>query len=166
MDPAALLAAIDEELGDLGNDASSVSSWQTDFPSGHPNHSASTQRGTGRKTRLKGKRLTRSKKAQMEIDLESIYLDYDAFAPDNTTASRLHVTIGSVEMLDHIKTSTWKKFLTEMKADSRGNVRETDAEMVRVELIGVRPSLPSMDEEFRLRVSERAYRRTLVDIAG
>jgi len=153
MDPAALLAAIDEELGDLGNDTSSVSSWQTDFPSGHPSHPSSAPRGQNKKTRLKGKRLTRSKKAQMEIDLESIRLDYDVFAKDSPTVSRVHVTVGSMEILDHIKTSTWKKFLTEMKADSRGNVRETDADMVRVELIGVRPSLPSLEEEFRLRVS-------------
>ena len=151
MDPAALLAAIDEELGDMGNDASSASSWQTDFPSGNPYQPASGHRPS-KKTRLKGKRLTRSKKAQMEIDLQSIRLDYDIFAPDSSTASRAHVTVGSMEIFDHIKTSTWKKFLTEMKADSRGNVRETDADMVRVELVGVRPSLPSLEEEFRLRV--------------
>jgi autophagy-related protein 2 len=155
LDPAALLAAIDEELGDLGNDTSSVSSWQTDFPAGHPNHHSTAQRGQNRKTRLKGKRLTRSKKAQMEIDLEAIRLDYDAFAKDSPKSSRLHVTVGSMEILDHIKTSTWKKFLTEMKADSRGNVRETDADMVRVELTGVRPSLPSLEEEFRLRVCRK-----------
>lgn len=151
MDSAALLAAIDEELGDLGNDASSISSWQTDFPAGHPGHSGQPTRT--KKARLKGKRLTRSKKPQIEFSLDHIKVDVDLFGKENPTASRLHVAMASMEILDHIKTSTWKKFLTEMKADSRGNVRETDADMVRIELVGVRPSLPNLDEEYRLRVS-------------
>lgn len=151
MDSAALLAAIDEELGDLGNDASSISSWQTDFPAGHPNHPSQPART--KKTRLKGKRLTRSKKPQMEFSLQGIKVDLDLFGEESSTASRVHVALASMEILDHIKTSTWKKFLTEMKADSRGNVRETDADMVRLEVIGVRPSLPSPEEEYRLRVS-------------
>lgn len=150
MDHAALIAAIDEELGELGNDASSVSSWQTDFPAGHP---GATARGTSRKPRLRGKKLVRSKKPQIEIALERLKAEVDLFPAMSSTASKIHVTVGAMEILDHIKTSTWKKFLTEMKADGRGNVRETGADMVRVELVGVRPSLPSLEEEYRLRVS-------------
>ena len=151
MDQAALLAAIDEELGDLGNDTSSISSWQTDFPAGHAGVPVGSDKRS-KKARLKGKRLTRSKKPQIEFSLQGIKTEVEKFASDNETAMRVNVTIGSMEILDHIKTSTWKKFLTEMKADSRGNVRETDADMVRVELTSVRPSLPRLDEEYRLQV--------------
>ena len=160
LDSAALLAAIDEELDGLATaETASQSSWQTDFPP------TQARRDKTLRTRLRGKRLTRSKKAQIEISLEGIKADLDVFDASAPTASRVGITVGSMEILDHIKTSTWKKFLTEMKSDGRGNMRETGADMVRVELTAVRPSLgPSrarahgqssggVGEESRLKVS-------------
>ena len=140
LDSSALLAAIDEELDELATaDTASQSSWQTDFPPGQGVKPRAKDKS--HRTRLRGKRLTRSKKPQMEIDLQRINLDLDIYGDDEPTASRVGISVGSMEILDHIKTSTWKKFLTEMKSDARGNIRETDAEMVRVELVSVRPSL-------------------------
>ncbi|ORX39665.1 hypothetical protein BD324DRAFT_648300 [Kockovaella imperatae] len=135
LDSAALLAAIDEELDGLGTaETASQSSWQTDFPPAGP-----AKRDKSHRTRLRGKRLTRSKKPQIEIDVRGINLDLDIYDEASSTASRVDVTVASMEILDHIKTSTWKKFLTEMKSDSRGNMRETGADMIRVELVSVRP---------------------------
>nr|GFD60746.1 hypothetical protein [Tanacetum cinerariifolium] len=55
LDSAALLAAIDEELDDLGTgDNSSISSWQTDFPAGQPGNPA---RGAAGSSSGKGKKL-------------------------------------------------------------------------------------------------------------
>jgi len=147
-DPAALMAAIDDELEDDQTEMNTQSSWQT-LPGGP----VSDERKKAPTSRLNGKRLTRSKKAQIEIHLSGIKADYDIYEPTHDIASRVHTTIQSLEILDHIKTSTWKKFLTEMKSDARGNVRETDADMVRVELVSVRPSPPSSTEESRLKVS-------------
>lgn len=156
-DTAALLAAIDEELEDLAGETemNTQSSWQT-LP-GAPGAAAAqpSRPDAAKRTRLHGRRLTRSKKGQIEISLSGIKSDIDIYGPEDDIASRLHATVQSMEILDHIKTSTWKKFLTEMKADSRGNMRETDADMVRVELTAVRPSLPSPSEESRLRVSSQ-----------
>ncbi|WVQ78252.1 hypothetical protein IAT38_000336 [Cryptococcus sp. DSM 104549] len=146
MDERALLAAIDEELDEM--ETASQSSWQT-LPSGPGAGAGSSGGAHHKKTRLKGKRLTRSKRPQIEIVLTGVKSDVDVFAPDDETSSRVRVTVKEMEILDHIKTSTWKKFLTEMKADSRGNVRETDADMVRVELVGVR--LKEGEEEMRLK---------------
>nr|XP_031857747.1 uncharacterized protein CI109_006842 [Kwoniella shandongensis]KAA5524819.1 hypothetical protein CI109_006842 [Kwoniella shandongensis] len=165
MDSAALIAAIDEELDELGAETASQSSWQT-LPAAGPGggHERGRERpSTKNKLRLKGKRLTRSKKPQIEITLTGLQAEVDIFPPDSededripppapsSTASRVNVTVKELEILDHIKTSTWKKFLTEMKADSRGNVRETDSDMVRVELVGVRLGGNSAEEEMRLR---------------
>lgn len=159
-DTAALLAAIDEELeNDAGQsqaqtDMNTQSSWQT-LPGapGAPPLSASVNVDRKKASRLNGKRLTRSKKAQIEINLSHMKADLDIYDKEADIASRIHTTIGQLEILDHIKTSTWKKFLTEMKADARGNMRETDADMVRLELVAVRPNLPSLAEESRLKVS-------------
>jgi autophagy-related protein 2 len=150
---AGLLAAIDEELDGLaGEDTASQNSWQTNFPA---SALATTRKSSS--TRLRGRRLTRSRKPQIEITLSGIKADLDLFTKEEETASRLEVTVKSAEILDHIKSSTWKKFLTEMKADSRGNVRETDADMIRVQLVGVRPSVGS-EVENRLRVSTGSVR--------
>ena len=73
-------------------------------------------------------------------------------------ASKLEVTVKDLEILDHIKTSTWKKFLTEMRSDSRGNVREADSNMVTIELKSVRPIAERETEEGRLRVSSFVLR--------
>lgn len=148
MDPSQLMAAIDEELMDLDAE-SDASSWQT-FPDPGPGPHPPAHTSS-RKVRLRGKRLSRSKRGQIEFSLSGLRADLDIFAPTDPTASRLDLTAQSLEILDHIKTSTWKKFLTEMKADSRGNVRETDADMLRLEVTGVRPNLPSTDEEIRVR---------------
>jgi autophagy-related protein 2 len=148
-DPAALLAAIDEELEEGQSEMNTQSSWQT-LPGGPAGNTEDRKKPT---SRLNGKRLTRSKKAQIEINLVGIKADYDIYDSTQDIASRMNTTIQSLEILDHIKTSTWKKFLTEMKSDARGNVRETDADMVRVELVSVRPSPSSSTEESRLKVS-------------
>lgn len=149
MDAAALIQAIDDELEGLGGDeTASQSSWQT-MPG--------AERAPNRpRTRLRGKRLNRSKKPQIEISISGIKAEVDVYDSNDSMAKRIHVMAGGMEILDHIKTSTWKKFLTEMKADARGNIRETDADMVRVEMMGVRPNLPDLGEELRLRVSRSA----------
>jgi autophagy-related protein 2 len=160
-DTAALLAAIDEELEDMDGETemNTQSSWQT-LPGApvQPGNAAVDRQA--KRTRLHGRRLTRSKRAQVEIGLKGIKCDFDAYGPDDDIASRVHATVQSLEILDHIKTSTWKKFLTEMKSDARGNMRETDADMVRVELVAVRPSLPSPSEESRLRVGSDRRQKT------
>lgn len=168
MDNAALIAAIDEELEDLGAaDTASLSSWQSFPDAGPPAAAAAAAAAAASKrsshVRLHGKRLTRSKRAQLEFALDGVRADIDVYPADDATASRMHVTARAFEILDHIKTSTWKKFLTEMKSDSRGNVRETDADMVRLEVVNVRPNLPSTDEEIRLRVGRlwRCRNRTV-----
>jgi autophagy-related protein 2 len=158
MDSTQLMAAIDEELMDLGiEETATESSWQP-FPkaitAGFPTerYPAKTK---SQHIKLHGKRLTRSKRGQIEFALGGLKADVDMYAPDDETSARIHIAASSFEILDHIKTSTWKKFLTEMKSDSRGNVRETDADMVRLEVLNVRPNLPSTDEEIRVRVSVR-----------
>ncbi|WVQ71457.1 hypothetical protein IAR50_000994 [Cryptococcus sp. DSM 104548] len=145
MDEKALLAAIDEELDDM--ETESQSSWQT-LPSGVGAGAGAVHHA--KKGKLRGKKLTRSKKPQIEITISDIKADIDLYGPEEATSSRVHFTASELEILDHIKTSTWKKFLTELKSDNRGNIRETDADMIRLELVGVR--LQEGEEELRLRL--------------
>ena len=145
LEPGALIAAIDEELNDDA-DNESQSSWQSLRP-------PSTGKPRVRSTRVHGKRLTRSRGPSIEFKLSGLDAEVDQYRPDERFVSRTFVTVKDVEILDHIKTSTWQKFLTELRSDSRGNVRETDSNMVRIELRTVRPVQNNPSEEARLRVS-------------
>ncbi|KAF9472211.1 hypothetical protein BDN70DRAFT_887253 [Pholiota conissans] len=142
-EPSALIAAIDEELKD-DLETASQSSWQTLHP---PTYN----KPRGRSTRIYGRKLTRSRMPSIEFSLAGISAEFDQFKLDDPLVSRTLVTIRDLEILDHIKTSTWKKFLTELRSDSRGNIRETDSNMVRIELTGIRPVEGNSSEEVRLR---------------
>jgi len=143
-EPAALIAAIDKELKD---DAADTMSWQS-FPATQPGKPRAPP------VRVHGKRLTRSRGPRMEFCLKGLHAEFDEFQPDDPLVSRTLVTVRDLEILDHIKTSTWKKFLTERRSDSRGNVRETDSDMVRIELSAVQPVPGQSSEEMRLKVGE------------
>ena len=154
LEPGAILAAIDEELRDDAETASQ-SSWHSLQAPMHvkvPHESA----------RIHGKRLTRSKASSIEFRLIGLKAEVDHYQPEEPVVSRTLVTVRDVEILDHIKTSTWKKFLTELRSDSRGNVRETDSNMVRVEVRNVRPVPGHPSQEARLRVSDKGLSENIL----
>lgn len=145
LEPGAIIAAIDEELKD-DIETASQSSWQSLRP-------PTSGKIRSESTRAHGKRLTRSRGSNMEFRFVGLKAELDRYQPDEPAVSRTLVTVHNMEILDHIKTSTWKKFLTDLRSDSRGNVRETDSDMVRVELRTVHPVPGHSSEEARLRVS-------------
>lgn len=155
IDPTALVAAIDDELNDKTEaETESHSSWQT-LPPASPG-----QQQRVSSARIHGRRLTRSKGPSIEIRLIGLDAEVDNYRPKDALVSRTLVVVKDAEILDHVKTSTWRKFLTGLRSDSRGNIRETDSSMVRVELKTVRPSPSHPSEETRLRVSTCELRRT------
>lgn len=155
MEPEALVAAIDEQLNDDEDDASQ-SSWQSLRPQA-PAKSAPP-------TRTSEHRLVRAKGPSIEFQLMGLNAEVDHYVPEESSVSRTFVTVRDVEILDHIKTSTWKKFLTALRSDSRGNVRETGSNMVRVELRSVKPVPGNPSEEARLRV--RHYTSDIPNVAN
>lgn len=143
LEPGALIAAIDEELKD-DYETASQSSWQSLKPSAAGKPQTKT-------ARVYGKRLTRAKGPSIEFRLAGMKANIDQYKPEEPTVSRILSTVRDLEILDHMKTSTWNKFLTSMRSDSRGNVRETDSNMVRVELRMIHPVHGHSSEEARLK---------------
>lgn len=143
MDQDALIAAIDEQLKE-DTDPGSVSSWQSLRPSPSGRPSVPQQR-------LRGRRLTRSRSPSIEIRLSGLFSEAVKYVPNDSFVSRTFATVRDVEILDHVKTSTWRKFLTTLRSDSRGNIRETGSNMVRIELCSVHPVPGNTSEETRLR---------------
>ena len=144
LDPDALIKAIDKELNEDRDETVSQSSWQ----SLHREHASQGKSGDRRHDSL-----ARSKHSSLQFCFKGVEAEFDLHQPDEDMAPRLLVTIKDVEILDHIKTSTWKKFLTQMREDTKGNVRETDSNMVRIELVSVHPVPGDPSEEARLRAS-------------
>lgn len=139
------MARIDEELHS-NTDLESESSWQSFSPGIAPKPEKHDR------SLLRGKKLERSKMPSIEFSLAGMALEFDQYQPEANLASRLLFTIKDLEILDHIRTSTWSKFLTSMRSDSRGNVRETDSNMVRVELQMLLPYKGRKEQEARLKV--------------
>ncbi|QRV75478.1 autophagy-related protein 2 [Ceratobasidium sp. AG-Ba] len=148
MEPEAMIAAIDQELADDGGDTATVSSWQTFAGQGpRPTHKRRSSKASSKRHRL-----TRSRGPRIEICVRGLTASVDQYQPNEPTALRILATVRDLEILDHIKTSTWSAFLTGMNTDSRGNVRETDSNMVRAELCIVRPVQDLSVEEGRLKL--------------
>ncbi len=152
LEPGALIAAIDEELNEEF-ETNTQSSWQ----SLKPQPLASPGRGSSHATARHRRRLHRSKGPSIEIKLMGLDAEVDQYRPQAALVSRVFATVKDVEILDHIKTSTWSKFLTSLRADTQGNVRETDSNMVRVELRMLHPVPGHPSQEARLRVSVVAH---------
>ncbi|KAK7054763.1 autophagy-related protein 2 [Paramarasmius palmivorus] len=143
LEPNDLVAAIDEELQEDAETATQ-SSWQSLPPPAPGKQNTLSTRATGR-------RLTRSKGPSIEFHASGLNTVFDQYPPKEEMISKVFVTIENLEILDHIKTSTWKKFLTALRSDSRGNIRETGSSMVKLELRTLRPVPDDPSEENRLR---------------
>ncbi|KAH9810978.1 hypothetical protein DFH28DRAFT_1063819 [Melampsora americana] len=134
---AQLLDAIDRELDDpivQNDDASITSSWQTLPPppkerSGPTINSLSNLRN-----------LQRSRHPALEFILNEVtfrFRSYDTTkdqTKDKETSPRNSIRLKSnqVSVIDNIRTSTWKKFLTELRPNDGGNLRPTGSPMLRV----------------------------------
>lgn len=146
LEPGDLIAAIDEELNeDL--ETASQSSWQSLKPQ------PTSPKSPEKRLKRSKKGMTRSKGPSIEFRLEGLSAEVDNYRSHKSLASRILVTIRDAEIFDHIKTSTWSKFLTSLHTDSRGNIRETGSNMVRFELRKVYPVPGNPATEARLRVS-------------
>lgn len=157
MEPSALIAAIDDELNDEFETASQ-SSWQSLRPTPtQPSVNIKSVPGKRHSRRLK-----RSRGSCIEFRLMSADAEIDQYRPQESLAARTLITIRDLEILDHIKTSTWRTFLTELRSDSRGNIRETESNMVRIELRNVKPVPGNPTTESRLRVSLMSFFQFLV----
>jgi len=149
--PRELLVAIDEELAaDSRSDvvSTAASSWQT-LPAGGSSSRRAAPPAVVGKAR---KRLTRSKAFAIEVNLRGLSASFDAYPSSPASlaasisagateqlASKVQADVAEFEILDNIRTSTWRKFLTELRPNDGGNVRPTGAPMARVEMSTVRP---------------------------
>lgn len=168
-----LLAAINEELDDSPTSdavSTAASSWQS-FPGGTP--PATARPPAPAVVGKLRKRLTRSKAFAIEINVRDLNANFDSYSSslsiqasrllgvDPALSSKIQADIGDLEIIDNIKTSTWRKFLTELRPSEGGVMRPTGGRMARLELRAVKPvgKLPHAHDELVAKV--RSLKRVL-----
>ncbi|KAG0659205.1 autophagy- protein 2 [Rhodotorula mucilaginosa] len=150
--PKDLLAAIDQEL----EDSPETDGQSTTAASRQAASEDATQRGrrsasTNAKTGKRRRRLTRPASCAIEINLRgsnALFESFDAVTQltgqtshdphQPPLLSRLNLDAAHLEILDNLQSSTWHKFLTELRPSDGGVVRPTGTSMLRVEMSTVR----------------------------
>lgn len=126
-----LTRAINQDLNDNATEAESVAT--TAF-------TTSTARAGGHRPNKKLK-LSRSKRHKITFELQGVDIDMIAFPPGSgETESSIDIRVKSLDVLDNVPTSTWKKFAT---YDHDAGERELGSSMVHIEMLNVRP-LPDL----------------------
>ena len=148
-----LAAAIDQELLDSQEDET----WETvQGVSTGANQTNETSTSTPRTAPIAKLKLFRSSAAAIEIVLAGVKLSNTSFPITHTTASELRLSSRTFEILDNIETSTWHKFLTELRLGDGGHSRPPDEPMLRVRFAQMRSSRKTTALEARLKVSDRS----------
>lgn len=136
MDTLTRIVAFDDELDqDDEYESDSLLAWEA-----LPDRPAAPRRGSSSSSRIplsrpsRSNRLSRPRSPAIDIHLSGIGVDLHAFPEESSLASRVLVQIKDVSIVDNIKTSTWNKFLTELRPRDGGITRPTGSPMVRVVL--------------------------------
>ncbi|ODQ66125.1 hypothetical protein NADFUDRAFT_82983 [Nadsonia fulvescens var. elongata DSM 6958] len=96
-------------------------------------------------------KLRRSKRYKVEIDLKNLNMDLTIFIPniddtsiekDGETLNVMNLKVEDFEIIDHLPSSTWNKFMTSMKTDNQGRElqREVGSSMIDVVMKNVKPN--------------------------
>jgi autophagy-related protein 2 len=145
MSPAELADAIDRELNNT-KDVPNDEAWQTCVPEANPsNHNSSTHAR---------RHLVRKAQAGIEIRFVGIDLDYRVplFPRSADLDASLDLVVGTIEVLDHLPTSTWKTFLRTRPAErSTQKSRPNEPGLSRCQIKWF-PTSPSIGSEARLKV--------------
>ncbi|KAG0100724.1 autophagy- protein 2 [Podila epicladia] len=137
-------------MSQAGGRPSSLSSNSGRRPSQHyASHDAhSTSSAHKRK-----KKLERSKAAMIEFNAEKVRVDFEDYVSGVEKASHLSLRVKDFEIIDNLKTSLWHKFLSHQRVDTHAATpRQTQSNMIRIDLDGVRPVVSASTVEYRLNV--------------
>ena len=111
--------------------------------------------------------LSRTAHPLVEIKLSECQFEYDLLPLHVTIASQIRFVVSDWSIIDHVASSTWKKFLTIAKSgttisrNENGQDSEEGVDGILIQLKSVRPNLDRPeDQELRLKVDR--YRRMII----
>ncbi|KAF3762878.1 hypothetical protein M406DRAFT_99196 [Cryphonectria parasitica EP155] len=125
-DPRELVGGINHQLDDTESIAATTLT------------TATTRAGVGQfQSRAKKLRLGRSRRHKITFELAGVNVDLVQYPPGSgETDTSIDVRVHSLDVFDHVPTSTWKKFAT---YNLDAGEREIDTSMVHIELLLVKP---------------------------
>ncbi|KAI8615596.1 ATG C terminal domain-containing protein [Chytriomyces sp. MP71] len=95
----------------------------------------------------------RSSECRIQVNVSKINVAFNAYPESSICALDLHFSVALIEVIDNVKTSNWRKFLTMMRPGLEDRPLQTESNMVVVEVMKVRPDLEAPDtQEIRLKV--------------
>ncbi|PWN20710.1 hypothetical protein BCV69DRAFT_312661 [Microstroma glucosiphilum] len=144
-DAAAALNMLDDETGPQSETASSASTWQP-LPRSQGRQITQGHSHQGRRR----SKLERSHASLLEFVFKDISAEYDQMVPSASLASHLNVQVSDLQILDHIKSSSWHAFLTRMSEKGVKFKTGDEAKMVRIQLLNIK-SASHEQGEFRVR---------------
>ncbi|SOV06587.1 Autophagy-related protein 2 [Ustilago sp. UG-2017a] len=141
MDADAMMQAVEDEFGDHLDAASTAdsnasASWQA-LPTPRRGQPASRSE----KTMSEHTKLHRSARSLIDFNFRGLEVEFDRADPQQLShvMSRIAVNARRFEIIDNIKTSTWRTFLTEMQDRNTALRHDSENKMVKVEILNVRP---------------------------
>ncbi|TPX34144.1 hypothetical protein SmJEL517_g03112 [Synchytrium microbalum] len=114
---------------------------------GHAASSSAAGNDANRSTRIQS--LARSE-SRLDCRLVSVRFEYDTYPETLQKSFRGVLTIRDFEIIDNVRTSRWRKFLSRLRGEG-ADQWSSSVNMLRVDVMGVR-SGGKKSEEFRLRV--------------
>ncbi|KAF9953835.1 autophagy- protein 2 [Mortierella alpina] len=98
------------------------------------------------------KKLERSKAPMIEFNADKVRVDFEDYISGVETASHLSLRVKQFEIIDNVKSSLWRKFLSHQRQESSAAApRPTQSNMLRLDLDGVRPVVSASTVEYRLK---------------
>ncbi|KXS13639.1 hypothetical protein M427DRAFT_124871 [Gonapodya prolifera JEL478] len=129
-------------------------------PRGDTMSTYSTSTTRARQKPQSARDLIRSRRPKIEIKVSKAEAEADSYDEECPFSFRLSFTVKDVEILDHVETSTWRKFMSVIRSNERE--KEWSAPMFKADVVSVRAPDAAASDELRIKVSVLPL-RLLVD---
>jgi autophagy-related protein 2 len=141
------IAAFDDELD---RDDVTTYSWET--VQQRSNMRRTFSNGSAKQTGQRLRRLRRPKTSALDINLTGLTSTLNLYGDGSALASRISLEIHELGIVDHLRTSSWNKFLTELRPRDGGILRPTASPMVKVQLSMVKNVEAPKQQEANLKI--------------
>ncbi|EST06234.2 Vacuolar protein sorting-associated protein 13A N-terminal domain protein [Kalmanozyma brasiliensis GHG001] len=171
MDADAMMQAVEDELGDPSDavstaDSDATASWQA-LPNARRGQQTASRSSKGPPaTNASHNKLQRSQRSMIDFNFRGLDVEYDKADPSQSghVVSRLAVNARRVEIIDNIKTSTWRTFLTEMQDQNAALRHDAEGKMAKVEIVHVRPQGGTLDGDHAAEAPEVRMRAKIAPL--
>ena len=152
MDTVDRIVAFDDELDEEELDTDSQD-WE-ELPGRPATMRRTFSSGSAQSHRRRAGRLHRPKQSALDVHLDGLKVDLNTFEGSVGLASRAKIDIADLSIVDNLRSSTWHKFLTELRPRDGGLLRPTGAPMVQVLLRMYRTeSCESEEANLKMKIS-------------